>query len=103
MRSIVLLAAVLLGAAESRAAQPDVWLITADKIYPAPHAVPIDRGAVLITDGSITAVDDADMRRRIWKGTKSAPQCRGVVVAGFQNSHVHFIEPRFRDARPTVA
>lgn len=100
MRSIVSLAALLFlgAAADSRDAQPNVWLVHADKIYPAPGLRPIDRGAILTTNGSITAVDDANVRRRVRAGTKTDNDCRGVVVAGFQNSHVHFIEPRFRDA-----
>ena len=100
MRSIVLLAATcLLGvAADSRAAKVESWLIPADKIYTAPGAAPINRGAVLTMKDRITGVDDANVRRRLWTGTKIASDCRGVVVAGFQNSHVHFIEPRFRDA-----
>ncbi|MFL5026590.1 MAG: hypothetical protein ACJ8DB_08375, partial [Microvirga sp.] len=98
MRSIVSLAAVLLlgAAANSRAA--DSWLIPADKIYTAPGSPPIIRGAVLTRNESIGAVDDSTVRRRLRKGTKTAVGCQGVVVAGFQNSHVHFIEPRFRGA-----
>ena len=105
MRSIVLLAtACLFGvAAASRAAEPDVWLISATKIYPAPGVAPILRGAVLTSNGSIAAVDDTNTRRRIRKGTKTDPVCQGVVVAGFQNSHVHFIEPRFRGAATVPA
>ena len=100
MRSIVTLAAAcFLGAAvDSHAAEPTVWLIPATKIYPAPGVAPIIRGAVLTSNGSIAAVDDSNTRRRIRKGTKTDPGCQGVVVAGFQNSHVHFIEPRFRGA-----
>jgi imidazolonepropionase-like amidohydrolase len=98
MRSILSFAAVcFLGlAADSRAGQS--WLIPADKIYTSPDAPPIVHGAVLIFNDRISAVDDANTRRRLSKNTKTATQCGGVVVAGFQNSHVHFIEPRFRDA-----
>lgn len=101
MRSIVPLAAVFFfgAAAESgAAADPESWLIPADKIYTAPGAAPIAHGAVLTMADTIEAVDTASTPRRTWKGTKTANECRGVVMAGFQNSHVHFIEPRFRDA-----
>ena len=94
MRSIVLLAALLV--TDSRAAES--WLIPADKIYTAPGSPPISHGAVLTRNDRISAVDDANQRRRLPNDTRTATQCRGVVVAGFQNSHVHFIEPRFRDA-----
>ena len=97
MRMLVLATAAFLGAtADSSAAES--WLIPADKIYTAPDAAPIPNGAVLTSNEKIAAVDDAATRRRIAAGTKTADQCRGVVVAGFQNSHVHFMEPAFADA-----
>lgn len=100
MRSIVTLAAIaFLGVAtDSRAAKPESWLIPADKIYTAPGTAPINHGAVVISKGRIAAVDDANVRRKLPGETNVASDCQGVVVAGFQNSHVHFIEPRFRDA-----
>jgi imidazolonepropionase-like amidohydrolase len=97
MRSIVSLAALLLGvAADSHAAES--WLIPAQKIYTAPDAPPISLGAVLVSKGRIAAVDDGNTRRRPMTGTRIATQCKGVVVAGFQNSHVHFMEPVWNDA-----
>ena len=98
MRPIVLLAATsILGvAAGSRAG--DAWLIPADKIYTAPDVAPIEGGTVFISEGRIAAVDDAKAHRKRRSGAQTVSECRGVVVAGFQNSHVHFIEPRFRDA-----
>jgi imidazolonepropionase-like amidohydrolase len=97
VRSIVSFAALLLGIAASSEAA-DSWLIPADKIYPAPGSPPISHGAVLTWNQAIEAVDTGNVRRRVSKSTKTATECRGVVVAGFQNSHVHFIEPRFRGA-----
>jgi imidazolonepropionase-like amidohydrolase len=100
MRSLAL--AVLFSAA-AVPATADPWLIRADKIYTAPDAKPLLNGAVLIVDGKIASVADEHARMRIPEGTQTS-QCGGVITAGFQNSHVHFLEDRFRDAanRPAV-
>jgi imidazolonepropionase-like amidohydrolase len=95
MRSILLLAAAFAVAA-SIPASAESWLIRADRIYTAPDVAPLSNGAVLITNGRIQSVSD-DPTRMPRRGARIS-ECRGVVVAGFQNSHVHFIEARFRDA-----
>src|SRR3954465_10901575 len=82
--AVVFAVAALSGTADSAAAES--WLIPADKIYTAPDAAPITDGAVLTWGEGIQSVVDANSRPRIPKGTKTADQCRGVVVAGFQNS-----------------
>ncbi len=81
----------------STAASRERLVISADKIYTAPDAKPILNGAVLIQGDRIASVSDQRSRIATPEGTLPSP-CRGVVVAGFQNSHVHFIESRFRDA-----
>jgi imidazolonepropionase-like amidohydrolase len=99
MRSITFfLAACILGAAfmaDSTAAES--VLISADKIYPAPDARPLLNGAVLLRNDRIASVADERARIAVPEGT-STSECRGVVVAGFQNSHVHFMGPGFADA-----
>lgn len=97
MRVLVPIAAVcLLGtAADSRAATS--WLIPADKIYPSPDATPLRNGNVLVRDGRVAAISDEHSRIRIPEGTQTS-DCRGVVVAGFQNSHVHLMGPGFEGA-----
>jgi imidazolonepropionase-like amidohydrolase len=75
----------------------DGWLIQADKIYTAPDAPPLSNGVVLIADGRIVSVADERARIRIPAGTQTS-DCRGVVTAGFQNSHVHFTEDVWTDA-----
>jgi len=98
MRSIVSLAAAFIVAAVHPAfAADDSLLIHADKIYPAPGAQPLSNGSVLVRSGRISSVADEHARIAIPTGTQPS-DCRGVLVAGFQNNHVHFIEPRFRDA-----
>jgi imidazolonepropionase-like amidohydrolase len=99
MRSIVSLAivATLAVAASPASAAEAPLLISADRIYASPDAPPSSNGSVLIHSGRIVGVSDERTRIAVPAGTRTS-DCRGVVVAGFQNSHVHFIEPRFRDA-----
>lgn len=85
------------GGASASPAGKAALLIPADKIYTAPDATPLLNGSVLVRDGRIASVADERSRIAIPAGTRTS-ECRGVVVAGFQNSHVHFIEPRFRGA-----
>jgi imidazolonepropionase-like amidohydrolase len=72
-------------------------LIRATQVYVAPDAPPIDDAAVLIAEGRIAAVGPAaDIPAR---GAASLGQCDGgTLVAGFQNSHVHFTDAKFAGA-----
>ena len=98
MRSIASLAATLsLAAAIPASASDEFLLIPADKIYTAPDAQPLLNGSVLVSSGRITSVADERSRIAIPAGTHTS-DCRGVVVAGFQNSHVHFMGPGFDGA-----
>ena len=98
MRLIASLAALCaLVASEITFAADDSWLISADKIYTSPDAAPLSNGTVLTTGERIAAVADERTRMRIPEGTRSS-ECRGVVVAGFQNNHVHFMGPGFANA-----
>jgi imidazolonepropionase-like amidohydrolase len=67
------------------------------KIYTSPTEPPIEDGAILIRGGKIEAVGKS--------GQVSIPEraarltIKGaVIVAGFQNSHVHFTEAKWSDA-----
>lgn len=95
--SVTIAAALLVAAARPASAAEHSLLIQADKIYPAPGVTPLSNGTVLIRSTRIAGVADERARLAIPAGAETS-DCRGVVVAGFQNSHVHFIEPRFRDA-----
>jgi imidazolonepropionase-like amidohydrolase len=75
----------------------ETWVVNADKIYTDPNAPPISNGLVLVKDGRIAAVADERSRIAIPPEAKVS-DCRGVITAGFQNSHVHFMYPRFKDA-----
>jgi imidazolonepropionase-like amidohydrolase len=94
MRILACLASVCALAAAPVAAQParDAWLISAEKIYTAPDLKPLANGTVLVLGGKIAGVADERSRIAIPKGARTS-ECRGVVVAGFQNSHVHLMGP----------
>jgi len=96
-RSIVILALGAFCSSASAASPPPPVLIRADKIYTAPDAQPLLHGTVLLSGGQISAVADQHSRLRVPPGTRSS-DCQGVVVAGFQNSHVHFTERKFENA-----
>jgi imidazolonepropionase-like amidohydrolase len=74
----------------------DLALVGA-RIYPSPTEAPIANGVVLISDGKITTVGE--------NSTIEIPprsqvvDCTGLTLtAGFWNSHVHFIEPKWQNA-----
>ena len=71
--------------------------ILASKLYVAPDAPPVEDAAVVVAGGKVVAAGRAkDVAIR---GAERVPACDGgVVTAGFQNSHVHFIEPEFAGA-----
>jgi len=96
-RSIVILALGAFCTSASAASPPPPVLIRADKIYTAPDAQPLLHGTVLLSGGQISAVADQHSRLRVPPGTRNS-ECQGVVVAGFQNSHVHFTERKFENA-----
>lgn len=72
-------------------------VIRAARLYVAPDQPPIDDAAILIVDGRIAAAGPGtDIASG---GAATFAQCDGgTVVAGFQNSHVHFTGPKFADA-----
>ena len=80
----------------------ETWVVNADKIYTAPDAPPLLNGIVLVKGGRIAAVADEHARIAIPPDAKVS-DCRGVVTAGFQNSHVHFMEAAWNDAADAPA
>jgi len=84
------------------AAEPAAQALRGATIYTAPDATPVTNGTVLIREAKITSVGPAD------KATEATPplaaQCDGgVIVAGFQNSHVHLNGSAFTNARTRPA
>ena len=99
----ILVAAALFAAACGERAPEGSVLLTAARIYAAPDQAPIDDGAILMQGGRILAVGPRDTATT--RGARSFERCDGgIVVAGFQNSHVHFTEPKWEgaDARPAA-
>ncbi len=71
--------------------------LTGAKIYPSPSAAPIPIGTVVISDGKILAVGP-QQKVAISENAKVI-DCSGLVItAGFQNSHVHFMEPKWTNS-----
>lgn len=98
---VVLIAAALLATACSERAPEGSILLTASRIYAAPDQAPIDDGAILMQAGRILAVGPREEMAA--RGARRLERCDGgIVVAGFQNSHVHFTEPKWEgaDVRP---
>ncbi|MCW3466096.1 amidohydrolase family protein [Chitinophaga nivalis] len=81
--------------AQSPASQS--WALVGARVYTSPGQPPIEHGVVIIENGKITAAGSS-------KQVKVPAQlkvldCTGqVLMAGFWNSHVHFIEPLWEPA-----
>lgn len=79
----------------SSADEPIVF--TGALIYPAPGNEPIHDGVVLVANGKITDVGSA-AAIKIPSGARVI-DCKGkTMLAGFWNTHVHFMEPKWNDA-----
>jgi imidazolonepropionase-like amidohydrolase len=96
----VLIAVLALARAHSAAASGDdesTLILLGAKIYTSPTDPPISNGAIVIRGGKIAAVgkssDVVIPPRAI-----TLPYVSGIITAGFQNSHVHFTEPKWADA-----
>lgn len=72
-------------------------VLEAVRVYTTPDATPMDAGVVTIRDGRIAAVG-ANGDARVPTGPADERCSGGVITAGFQNSHVHFTEPKWNDA-----
>jgi imidazolonepropionase-like amidohydrolase len=66
-------------------------------VYESPAAVPLFDAAVVLSDGKVAAVGPR-AKVAVPKGAV-VMDCKGAfLVAGFQNSHVHFTEEKWVDA-----
>ncbi|HEX7037084.1 MAG TPA: amidohydrolase family protein [Pseudomonadales bacterium] len=87
------------------AAAPDAdraWVLGGAKVYPAPDAAPIEDGVVVVRAGRIAAVGGREAVS-IPAGARESECGGGFVVAGFQNSHVHFTGAEFAGAATAPA
>ncbi|HEY5755643.1 MAG TPA: amidohydrolase family protein [Steroidobacter sp.] len=74
------------------------WTLDGTTVYPSPDAPAIRNGHVVVTGSLIQSVTN---RPDANKSPAKAAECNGgVIVAGFQNSHVHFIGDQFAHTRP---
>lgn len=84
---------------ETTGAQP--WLLTATHLYVSPDRPPLTNAWVLVKGKDIEAVGIGAPPAA---GAAGPASCNGgVIVAGFQNSHVHFIDDDFGNARTQAA
>jgi imidazolonepropionase-like amidohydrolase len=91
-KNVMKLLAAILGACTAASPAADIAIVHA-RVYTAPGVKPLADATVLIHDGRIAAVA---RRVALPRGTTVLP-CDGcVVMAGFWNAHVHFIEPRWQ-------
>ncbi len=71
-------------------------------VYASPGAASVPDGVVLISGGKISAVGTRSVVK-IPKGVRVIDCSGKTIVAGFWNSHVHFIEPVWNNAATAPA
>lgn len=92
------LISALLIFATSAALAAESLQLTAQKVYTAPDVPPLEDAVIVVRDGKIAAVGS----RKQLSVADQVPDsgcAGGVVMAGFQNSHVHFLGDGFFDAK----
>ncbi|MEX2050369.1 MAG: amidohydrolase family protein, partial [Steroidobacteraceae bacterium] len=95
-KAMLIVTTVILAACGERAPE-GATVLRAARLYVAPDRPAIGDAAVLIVEGRIAAAGPHD--EVATRGAATLEQCdSGTVVAGFQNSHVHFTEPRWEEA-----
>jgi imidazolonepropionase-like amidohydrolase len=106
MRSTaVVLIALIVHATVGCAAQvppPDSVAVVGGRLYTSPGAAPLEDATVIVRNGVIT---DVGPRRSIDvpDGMRTIDATGKVIMAGFQNSHVHFTEAKWNDAGTQAA
>lgn len=91
--------ALALGAAQlmAQGQRSPTLALVGGRIHTAPDGAPIDDGVVVVENGKVTIVG-----RRASTAIPAVDRtidCKGLVItAAFQNSHVHFTDPRWMDA-----
>jgi imidazolonepropionase-like amidohydrolase len=85
------------GASCAAQVPPDSVALVGGRVYASPGAAPLDDATVIVRNGTITVVGS--------RASTSVPagirtlDCTGkIIMARFQNSHVHFTEGKWNDA-----
>jgi imidazolonepropionase-like amidohydrolase len=93
----VLITFLAIARVQTTAADSQSLALTGAKIYTSPTAAPLANRVILIRGGKIVSVAPA-FSLAVPKDMKTL-DCTGlVIVAGFQNSHVHFTEDKWNGA-----
>jgi imidazolonepropionase-like amidohydrolase len=90
--------AVTLPSSPARAADPALRALRGRVILPAPDTLAISDGVVLLRGARIHAVGPARGKDAQAVPSLAAACDGGVIVAGFQNSHVHLLGSAFKEA-----
>lgn len=91
-------ALLALGGTMSSTAGAESFALDAMKIYTAPDVAPLEDGLIIVRDGKVAAVGTRE-QVKVPAGTPNSECSGGIVTAGFQNSHVHFIGDGFFGAK----
>ena len=94
--AIIPVSSVSLQAQKSAISSKEFALVGA-RIYPAPDAMPIMNGVVIVANGRIVSVGKA-AAPRVPKGVPTIDCTGKTLVAGLWNTHVHFMEPKWNHA-----
>jgi imidazolonepropionase-like amidohydrolase len=93
----VLILSLGIARVQTTSADSQSLALTGAKIYISPTAAPLVNRVILIRSGKIVSVAPASSLA-VPKDTKTL-DCTGlVIVAGFQNSHIHFTEDKWNGA-----
>src|SRR5580704_16519574 len=82
---------------QTTAADSQSLALTGAKIYTSPTVAPLTNRVILIRGGKIVSVSPASSLA-VPKDAKTLDCTGSVIVAGFQNSHVHFTEDKWNGA-----
>ena len=104
MKTLILTLCCLHACAQLSLAQtpPTAIALTGGRVIPSPDTTPID-GATIVIEGERISAVGPRARVPIPAGARTI-DCTGLfIVAGFQNSHVHFTEEKWVDAKSQPA
>ena len=95
--ALVFVATLFVPAHAQAAEDADTWVLRGAKVYVAPDLAPVTDGVVLVRGDKIIAAGDKGSVT-IPAGARESTCSGGIIAAGFQNSHVHFIGEMWKAA-----